>query len=330
MNDNIKISGIGRYLPKQIISSEDIDKRLGKEKGWTEGKYNIQQRHFASNEETTSYMSVKAAKEAINDANIDISLLDCIICAGAVMQQAMPGTAPLIQKKLGLSSSGCAALDINSSCLGFLTALDIANLYIKAGRYKTILIVACDSASISLDWEIPDICANFGDGAVAVVVQSSDNKNGIMATHHVTYGKGYDYCQITAGGTRYHATCLDDDIREHLKFKMNGKKTYKLVSQHMNNVFDELLNIAGMEKTDIDLFIPHQASSGGLQHMSQKLDIPQSKIINIFSLYGNQVSASIPNALYEAVKRGRLERGDTAMLIGTAAGLSIIGIILEY
>lgn len=330
MSESIKISGIGRYLPKQIISSYDIDKRLGKEKGWTESKYNIHQRHFASNEETTSYMSVKAAKEAINDANIDVSQLDCIISSGAVMQQAIPGTAPLIQKNLGLSSSGCAALDINSSCLGFLSALDIANLYIKAGRYKTILIVACDSASISLDWETPDICANFGDGAVAVVVQSSDNKNGIMATHHVTYGEGYDYCQITAGGTHYHAACLDEDIREHLKFKMNGKKTYKLISRKMVKAFDELLGMAGIQNTDIDLFIPHQASSGGLQQMSQKLDVPESKMINIFSSYGNQVSASIPNALYEAVKQGRLERGDIAMLIGTAAGLSIIGIILEY
>lgn len=325
----LKIAGVGKYLPSKILFSEEMDKMMGKPVGWVAKTYSIETRHFANESETTSFMAAEAAKEAIADSEIEISDIDCIISACAIMEQSLPGTGPLIQQKLGLGKSGCAALDVNTSCLSFLSALDIANLYIESGRYKNILIVSSDISSIGLNWEEADIVTNFGDGAAATVVCASQS-NGIMASRLETFSEGYTSCQITAGGTRMHPSRFKKDLLPHALFQMDGKAAFKLSNKIILPFMEKLLDAADICLKDIDLFIPHQASAAALAYLRRKFDIPEEKLINIYKTHGNQVAASMPTALYEAIKSGRLKHGDKAMLFGTAAGLSMGGMVLEY
>jgi 3-oxoacyl-[acyl-carrier-protein] synthase-3 len=326
---SLKIAGVGKYLPSRIVFSEEIDKTMGKPAGWVAETYSIEKRHFANETETTSFMAVEAAKEAIANSEIEISDIDCIISACAVMEQSLPGTGPLIQQKLGLGTSGCAAFDVNASCLSFLSALDIADLYIKSGRYKNILIVSSDIASIGLNWEEADIVTNFGDGAAAVVVCTSQS-SGIIASRLETFSEGYTNCQIAAGGTRMHPSRFKKDLLPYALFQMDGKAAFKLSNKIILPFMEKLLNATGICLKDIDLFIPHQASAAALAYLRRKFDIPEEKLIDIYKTHGNQVAASMPTALYEAIKSGRLKRGDKTMLFGTAAGLSMGGMVLEY
>lgn len=326
---NIQIAGLGKYLPKQAVLSDEIDRRFSKPEGWTQHNYGIEKRHFAASDETTSFMAAEAAKTAISDAGLREKDIDCIISACAVTEQAMPGTGPLIQQKLGLEKSGCATLDVNSSCLSFLSALDIANLYIKVERYQNILIASSDIASVGLDWTNPDIATNFGDGAAAIVVRGSQN-NGVLASRLETFSEGYESCQIPAGGTRLHPSQFKDDLLSQALFQMNGKLAFKINNKIIEPFMKRLFTEAKIDFESIDLVIPHQASAAALSYLRRKFKIPKEKMIDIYETHGNQVAASLPTALYEAVTSGRLKRGDKALLFGTAAGLSMGGMILEY
>ncbi len=326
---NLKIAGVGKYLPSQVILSEEMDKIIGKPVGWVVENYSIKKRHFANEYETTSFMAVEAAKEAIKDAGIELSNIDCIISACAIMEQPLPGTAPLIQKKLGLGTSGCAAFDVNVSCLSFLLALDMANLYIKFGRYKNILIVSSDIASIGLNWDEADIFTNFGDGAAAVVV-CANQSHGILASQLETFSEGYTSCQIEAGGTRLHPSRFKENLLPYALFQMDGKTAFKISNKIFQPFLEKLFTVAGISQKDIDLIIPHQASAAALSYLRRKLNLPKDKIVDIFKTHGNQVAASLPTALYEAIKSDRLKRGDKILLLGTAAGISMGGIVLEY
>lgn len=329
MSSGLKITGIGRYLPTHAVPSHEIDARLGKAAGWVEQTYGIHTRYFADEHETTSFMAMKAARLALEDANMDAGDLDCIIAACAVMQQAMPGTGPLLQKELGLEKSGCAAFDVNSSCLSFLTALDIAHLYIQSGRYKNILIASSDIPSVGLDWNEPDICTSFGDGAAAVIV-SAAAQNSVKSTRMETFSEGFDFCQIPAGGTKLHPSRFQEDLLPHALFQMDGKAAFRLTNKIIQPFLDRLLKSANLMMSDIELLIPHQASASALNHMRNKLDMTPERFFNIYAAHGNQVAASLPTALYEAITSERLQRGDKVLLLGTAAGLSIGGMILEY
>lgn len=325
----LRISGTGTYLPGRAVFSHELDVRLSKENGWVEKTYGIRKRHFASDEETTSFMAVAAARKALSQAGIEAEELDCIIGACAVMEQPMPGTAPLVQKRLGLGDSGCAAFDVNSSCLSFLSALDIAKMYIEIGRYKNILIVSSDIASVGLDWNDADICTNFGDGAAAVVVQGGGTGS-VLAARHETFSTAFESCQIRAGGTRLHPSRFKEDLAPYALFSMDGKAAFRTAAKVIGPFIDRLLSTARKQWDDIDIVIPHQASRGALEHTRRKLAIPHEKFMDIYEDHGNQVSASLPTALCEAIAAGRLRRGDTALLLGTAAGLSVCGMVLEY
>lgn len=326
---SLKIVGIGKYLPKRAVLSKEIDKKIGTTTGWVENKYAIEKRYFANEAETTSFMAVEASKNAITDACIDVSEIDCIIGACAVMEQVLPGTAPLIQQKLGLEKSGCMTVDVNASCLSFLSALDIANLYINAGRYKNILIASSDIASIGLNWKEPDIATNFGDGAAAVIVSATEKK-GILACRWETFSEGYRSCQIPAGGTRLHPSRFKEDLLPEALFQMDGKLAFKVNNKIIEPFIKNIFAAAEITQDEIDVIIPHQASAAALSYLRRKLNIPEEKFIDIYKTHGNQVAASLPTALYEAITSGRLQRGDKTFLIGTAAGLSMGGIILEY
>ena len=324
----VKIAGIGQYLPEKKIFSSELDHQLNLKAGSVQKKSGIISRHFAIEHETTSYMGAQAALRAIEHAGISLADIDVIISACGAGEQPIPCTAVLIQKQLGLEKSGIPCFDINSTCLSFLTALDTIAYLIDAGRFKRALIISSDIPSLGLNWQDMETCTIFGDGAAACVLEKSTNSNRIIATHMETYSIGSDYCRLEAGGTRIPPAQSYD--RERGLFCMDGKKIFKLASQLLEQSNKTLLNKAGVTMSDIDWVVPHQASLLALHHLSKRLHIGPEKYVNIYATHGNQMAASLPSALSHHVHAKKIERGQLIYLIGTGAGISAAGMILEY
>lgn len=327
----VSILGTGHVLPGQEVLSSDLDKKLGLPQGKLENLGGVYKRYFATQDENAAKLAAMAAKKALAAAGLQLSDIDCLVATSATMDQGMPSNAALIHAELGLSNTAIPAFDINASCLGFLAALDSLTWMITAGAYKRVLLVAADLASCGLNWNHLESSAIFGDGAAAVILGNENNDGSqILASCLKTYSEGVHYCEIPAGGSRFHPSRIDQEFAPLTKFHMDGKKVFKLASIHMPDFMANLLQNAGKSLQDIDWFVPHQASQLALHHLTKRLEVNPDKVINIFANHGNQVAASLPTALDIGIKDGRIKRGDTLLLIGTGAGLSIGGVVLEY
>jgi 3-oxoacyl-[acyl-carrier-protein] synthase-3 len=333
---NIQVLGTGHALPEKCVLSSELDKQLGFATGKLESVGGVQQRYFAGLNENAATLAAAAAKNALLAANLTLDDIDCLVATSATMDQAMPSNAALVHKELGLSSRAIPAFDINASCLGFLAALDTLTHMLVAGHHKRILFVASDLASCGLNWDDLESSAIFGDGAAAVILgQSSSSYNThtgstLYATSFKTFSEGAHYCEIPGGGSRYHPSRITQEFSPLTKFHMDGKKVFRLASDHMPKFVDDLLGSAGMSLADIDWIVPHQASQLAIHHLIKRLNFIPQKVVNIFKYYGNQVAASLPTALDIAVRDGRIVRGDKLLLLGTGAGLSMGGALLEY
>lgn len=330
----ITILGTGKYLPSKLVSSSDLDSIRNKEAGYTFRKSNMEKRFFCD-KESSSDMAYFAALAAIEKAERDYGFkredIDLIVSAAAVPEQAIPCMATKIHRKLGLGNTSIPAFDINSTCLSFLTSLDHCSYFLEAGRYKNILITASDMASVGLNWNDDETCLIFGDGAAAIIISSEYGKESkILASNMKTFSEGHDYCQVLGGGTAKHPRLDMENIIENNLFTMQGKNTFTLATQHLPGFVDEIVDAAGLSKDDIDLLIPHQASKLAMHFMKNNLGFKAEKVMDIYSNHGNQVAASIPTAFHEAIVQNRLKKGMKALLIGSSAGISLGGIVIEY
>jgi len=327
---HIKILGIGSYTPPHKVSAEEIDQRLGVLPGWTKKTTGVLTRSFVTNE-TSVEMASFAIQHALKDANLTIDDIDCIVSTSGTAAQAIPCTASLIQEQLHASDTGIPCFDINSTCLSFVTGLDVISYMIEAGRYDRVLLVSSEIASVGLDWNNKESAALFGDGAVAVVIGKTPvgECSKIIHSNMQTYSKGAHHSEILGGGTSKHPTRTELSTDDFL-FKMNGKAIFKLSSQLLPDFFENALRSSSLALDDIKLVIPHQASAMAMRIIQKKLGIKQGQFFNIIEHYGNMISASIPMGIYEAIQQQKLQRGDKFMLLGTSAGLSIGGMILEY
>lgn len=324
----VKITGLAQYLPRKVVYSRDLDKQLGLPPETIQKKSGLISRCFAQPEETTSYMAAQAALAALHNAQCSLNDIDVVISACGAGEQLIPCTAALVQKQLGLEDSGIPCFDINSTCLSFLTALDTVSYLIAGGRYQRALIVASDIPSAGLNWQDMETCTIFGDGAAACVFEKSDGSSKILASHMQTYSSGVDFCRVEAGGTRIPpAKPFDPQLG---LFHMDGKKVFKLASQLVVNSMEEVFAKAKLSISDIDWVVPHQASLLAMHHLRKRLGIPPEKLVDIYSTHGNQMAASMPSAFAHYVNAGKIQRGQLIYLVGTGAGISAAGMILEY
>ncbi|WLR51151.1 beta-ketoacyl-ACP synthase III [Bacillus tianshenii] len=328
---NVKITATATYLPKRVVTSEEVDVRIGEKAGWSEKKSGVRTRHFADHE-TASEMGALAAIKALKKANLTYEDLDCIVCASGVPQQAIPCTAALVQEQLGKQMSGTPCFDVNATCLSFVTALDMMSYAIEANRYRRICIISSEIASAGLDWENKESAALFGDGAVAVIVEraSDEDSSKIIHAKMETYSKGAHFTEIRGGGTMISPRHYDKADEKDFLFDMNGRAIFRLTSTLMTDYLDRLFAPVPYSLDDIELVIPHQASQMAMGIIRKKMGVPEERFMNIISTYGNTIAASIPMALHEAIETERIKRGDRILLLGTSAGLSIGGMILEY
>lgn len=325
---------MGAYLPRRVVHSEELDKKLGLKPGTLEGLAGVKTRRYASEDETNSQMGAFAAMAALEKAGLKYDDIDVIINASGTYEQPIPSTAALIQKALGKEESGVPSFDVNSTCLGFVVGLDTAASLIQSGRYKRVLLVSTDIASVGLPWHQHEACALFGDGAVAAVLEPTPagEKSTILGARQETYSSGADSCEIVGGGTRIHPRNIEfghDDDKRFL-FKMDGRRVFKQASQRLPNFMEHLEKQTQLKTTDYKMVVPHQASASAMELLRRKLDIKPENFMSVISEYGNMIAASIPLALYKAIEEKRIERGDRVMLIGTSAGFSIGAVSFIY
>jgi 3-oxoacyl-[acyl-carrier-protein] synthase-3 len=329
VNMPLKIIGFGRYLPKRIVPSSELEAMCGVPAGWVERRNGVRERRWVT-DETSSFMSGQAAIEALDEAKLKPNQLDLIINASGTGEQAIPDTGVLIQRQLGLGNSGIPAMTVHTTCLSFVAAMDVASNFINSGRYKNILIASADVASCGINPKEPESASLVGDAAAAVVVTKSDtnDKSMIHHAHFKTYGDGAYLTTIMGGGSRLHPR-FDGHKPEDDLFHMDGPAVLRMVRGIAHDFLDELYPGLSKSLVDIDVVVPHQASKVGLM-MLERFGWPNSKIMTTIETLGNCVAASIPATLYQAVRDGSIQRGQKVLLVGTGAGLSIGGLVLTY
>ncbi|MFE1629463.1 beta-ketoacyl-ACP synthase III [Brevibacillus reuszeri] len=331
MERKIKVLGTGKYLPKRQVTATELDARLGVPAGWVEKKSGVSVRHYVT-DETAAQMGAIAALQALEAAGLTMHDIDCLVCASGTAQQEIPCTAALIQEELQLSRSGIPCFDINSTCLSFVTALDVLSCSMALGIYERVLIISTEIASVGLNWEQKESCVLFGDGAAAVVIgRTPDTETArIIGSAMKTYSEGAHYSEIRGGGTMLHPSQYAQGREADFTFDMDGRKIFRLTSQRITGFVEQLLAAVSLKKEQLKAVIPHQASGMAMRIMASKLGFSDQQMVNILAHHGNMIAASIPLALHEAIVHRRIERGDRVLLLGTSAGLSLGGVVLEY
>lgn len=327
----VRIAGTGAHVPSRVVTSADLDLAHGRPPGTTLERSGVGRRHWAGPDETSSTMAARALTAAVEAAGLAATDLDVVITASVVPEQPMPTTAVLVLGHLGLDRGRSQAFDVNASCLGFLTALEIATCGVAAGRWDRVGIVATEIASKGLDHSRVESSALFGDGAGAAVITRADpaDASAVLALRFAAWPEGADFCRIEAGGTRWNVTTPPPDPSAYL-FRMDGRGVLQHAAARLPAFIDAVLDDAGLAREDVDVVVPHQASGVGLRLLRERLGFPAHRVVDVLAERGNQVSASIPNALHTAVADGRLRRGDTALLLGTGAGLSIGAAVVRF
>lgn len=330
-NRKVRIVGTGKYMPKRRVSDLEMDAALGVPEGWVRKKTNVIERYFIE-DETASQMGAKAAYTALEAAGLTFADIDCLVCTSGTMEQPIPCTAALIQEAMGQQHSGVPAFDINSTCLSFVAGLDVMSYMVDVGRYRHVLLVATEVASKGLNWRNKESAALFGDGAAAAVIGpvGAEQSSRILFASMETYSAGAHFSEIRGGGSGMHAVAYTEDAAEHYLFDMRGDALFRMASQKLPSFLEKLLAGAGCGLDSIKLVIPHQGSAMAMRLLARKLGIADEKLVSITPAHGNTIAASIPMGLHEAIRGGLLERGDRVLLLGTSAGLSLGGVVLDY
>jgi 3-oxoacyl-[acyl-carrier-protein] synthase-3 len=322
----LRLIATGKALPSLRVTSESLDERRGWPAGHTLAKGGVRVRHFAAEGESQSQLGASALADALRRAALPASSIDLLISACGVPEQALPSTACFIAGHAGLPR-GTPAFDVNASCLGFMAALRVAAGLLVSGGYKRIAVVASDLPSRGLDWDEPESSVIFGDGAAAAILEKGEGAQGIAAYRMETFPEGKRFCEIRGGGSQRNPP--NATIPKDFLFHMDGRAVFKLAAKVMPPFLEALMAQTDGGKASIKLVVPHQASHLGMAHAARKLGLPASQIVNIYESHGNQVAASLPTALHEALVTGRAKAGDRVLLIGTAAGMTVGGLVLD-
>ena len=275
-------------------------------------------------------MGAEALKMALKNSNYSLSDIDLIISAGSSYDYPVPHQAPLIKKEINISENNIPAISVNSTCLSFVTALDIASSLLDNVRYKRIAIISSEITKNTLNPKDFETFTLFGDGAAAAIIEyCKDKQSYLLAADMVTYEAEAESTIVKGLGNAFHPKFFPWD-EELFSFKMNGKGLIKITSKYLKPFLQNLFKKAKIDFLKIDWIVPHQASKLGLTLLKKQFPFFANKIVSNLETHGNCIAASIPMALHDAIQDGRIKRGNAVLLIGTSAGYSIGGMILKY
>lgn len=313
-----RIAGTGSYLPERILTNAELERTIDTTDEWIFTRTGIRERHIVAEGQYTSDMALEAAKKAIEASNIDIQSIDLIVLATTTPDRTFPSTACLLQQKLGIVN--CPAFDLQAVCSGFVYALATADNFIKAGAAKCALVVGADAMSRITDWTDRSNCILWGDGAGAVILQASDEQ-GILSTHLHANGNYADMLMVPQGVSNQEGSKT---------ILMEGNAVFKMAVNTLDAIVDDTLAANGLEKSDIDWLVPHQANIRILQSTAKKLGMSMDRVVTTVDKHGNTSAASIPLALDVAVRDGRIKRGETILMEAFGGGFTWGSVLMKY
>lgn len=315
------IIGTGSYVPEKVMTNFDLEKIVDTTNDWIFERSGILERRIARDDETTSDMAAEASRRALADANVDATDIDLVILTSATGDMHFPSTACLLQAKLGLRTN-IPCFDLSAACTGFIYALEVAGRMMQSGFYKKVLIASAEKMSAILDWQDRNTCVLFGDGAGAVVLKAEIGElSGVIGSVLGADGTGMDILNMPAGGSAMPPS--EQTVKDRLHYvKMDGKEVFKMAVKTMQEKAFEVCELCNINPEQISLLIPHQANSRIIKSVAKRLKIPSEKIFENLEKYGNTSSATIPIALDEARKQGRIKENDYVLFVAFGAGLT--------
>jgi len=310
------IIGCGAYLPENIVTNEELSKRVDTSDEWIRERTGIRERRIAPEGVNTSHLGVEASRRALADAGIDAGELDLIICATTTPDETFPAVAATIQSRLGMV--GGAAFDVQAVCSGFIYGLAVADNFIKAGQAKTVLLVGAETMSRLLDWTDRTTCVLFGDGAGAMVLQAHEGAGtsadrGVLNTMLYSDGRLHDLLYVDGGPSSTRTTGY---------LRMRGKEVFRHAVTNLSAAIEQSATKAGVAVSDIDWFVPHQANQRILDGTARKLGVSADKMVSTVAVHGNTSSASVPLAAITAIEDGRIKRGDLVLMEAMGGGFT--------
>ncbi|NDI33429.1 beta-ketoacyl-ACP synthase III [Chengkuizengella sediminis] len=318
-NISVGIIGTGKYVPERILTNKDLESMVETNDEWIKARTGIEERRIIAEDQATSDLALKAAERALINAGIKAEDLDLIVVTTVTPDMALPSTACILQDKLGAKKA--AAYDLSAACSGFIYGLANASNFIATGTYKHILVVGAESLSTITDYTDRNTCILFGDGAGAVVLGPVANDRGFRSFELGADGTGGDLLKVEGGGSRYPSSTKTIENKLHY-ISMEGREVFKFAVRIMGSAAEEALKKAGLNKSDIDFLVPHQANIRIIEAALDRLELSEDKCVVNLQNYGNVSAASIPIALAEADEQGRLGEGDCIVLVGFGGGLT--------
>jgi 3-oxoacyl-[acyl-carrier-protein] synthase-3 len=321
------ILGTGSALPEKVLTNFDLEKMVETSDRWITERTGIKERHVAGPQDTTSTLSVKASRKALEMAGINARDLDLIICSTISPDMPLPSTAALIQRDLG--ARACCAFDLAAACSGFLFGITVADQFIRNGRCKHVLVIGAELLSRYVDYKDRATCVLFGDGMAAAVMGPVTPPSGILASDLHTEGLYADHLYIPAGGTAFPASHETIARGDHY-IKMRGNELFKVAVRNMEEVSRRVLEKAQVGASQIDLFIPHQANQRITEAVRERLGVAPEKVYTNIDRIGNTSSASIPICIDECARAGRLKRGDMILMAAFGAGVTWGAVLMRW
>jgi len=315
-----RIIGTGSYLPEKILSNLDLESMVDTSDEWIQTRTGIKQRHIAAPGQMTSDLAMEASRNAIDAAGIQASDIDLVIVATTTPDMIFPSTACILQNKLGIS--GSPAFDVQAVCSGFIYALATADMFVSSGKSRNALVVGSEICSRIIDWNDRSTCVLFGDGAGAVVL-TQDQKPGILSSHLHADGS---YNQVLSAPASIHSGKMQGTPF----ITMEGGTVFKFAVKVLEEAVSEALHANSLQPSDIDWLIPHQANIRIITSTAKKLGIPEEKVVATVAQHGNTSAASVPLALDQAVRDGRIQSSQYVVLEGVGGGFTWGSILLRW
>lgn len=325
---NVYVAGTGSYLPERVLTNADLEKMVDTSDEWIQTRTGIRERRLAAEGEASSDMGARAAQRALESASICAADVDLIVTATVTPDMLFPSTACLIQAKIGAPQAMC--FDLGAACSGFVYAMETARALCCAGTCNTALVIGTDKMSSIVDWEDRSTCVLFGDGAGAFVLRACDGGDrGILSTVLGADGSLSDLLTVPGGGSRHPASHETVDDRMHF-VKMEGNVVFKQAVRYMSDTASAALARAGLEMSDVNWVVPHQANMRIIRAVSERMGVPLDRFCVNMDRVGNTTAASVPLAFDDAVRDGRLKRGDIVVFSVFGGGLTWGASVLRY
>lgn len=322
-----RVVGTGHFLPEKVLTNSDLEKMTDTSDEWIRQRTGIHQRHVVAPGEGASDLGIQAARRALHDAGVDASEVDLLIFCTTTADYIFPATACVVQHALGMGTT--PSFDINAACSGFMYGLSTADAFIRSGMHNTILLIGSEVASNRINLQKRDTAVLFGDGAGAMVLRASDGEQGVLTTHLWSDGSGREILWFPAGGSKTPIT-RDNIDSEINTINMKGKELFKRAVVEFVSAVQVALETASLSIEQIDLFVPHQANLRIIAAVGERLGLPEEKIFCNIDKVANCTAGSIPLALDQAVKQGRLREGSLVLLSSFGAGLTWASGIIRW